>query len=212
MSTNAPQKTPKELAAEQKVALRSLSQSLAAQLFGIPTSWFRDQAHKVPRNDDGSYNASEIVKALRTDFVAAELSDASFERAATAIDLMPICDLGDVVVPGVIGVLEQIQRDYGAAGLAAVASLLLDFLKHWEKCHGKPSEAPLTPEEIRDKHNERAEAEIADLLNHGAVEEMRVVLRCEECGKRLAGRRWIEGPTPETYIDHWTICPECMER
>lgn len=184
--------------------LERLTQSQASWLVGRPSVWLRDNAHLGGRNGDGSYHAAELVRAIRSDFTAAELPDDQLEFIRQLAE--DYAGEDETERPAVLRMLQRIERDAGAAGLAAIgAELLRQVALAHERYGVSPHAEKPTPEAIRAK----AEAEIRDLDTWDAHRERRRVLVCEVCGKHRWGRTWREPPIPAGYVTLLDWCPKC---
>lgn len=184
--------------------LERLTQAQAAWLVGRPAVWLRDNAHLGGRNGDGTYNARELVRALAGDFRAAELPDNELEFVTQlAEDFASDCELHRSAI---LRMLEGIEREAGAAGLAAIGAEFLRQVKLAQLRWGvSPHAERPTPDAIRAK----AEAEIRELDRWEARSERRIVLVCEKCGRHRWGRTWREPPIPSGYVESLDYCPKC---
>lgn len=112
----------------QGVDLQRLRQCDAAWLIDKPASWLRHNANLVKRNSDGSYDAQKLVQAFAAHgFQGAELSEEDREdlegvahQFSSAMYFYWILTLN---------MLRNVQRDYGAAGMATIAQCFLDSLE-----------------------------------------------------------------------------------
>jgi len=202
MAKKATKPKPSQSAA---VDMERLSQAQASWLISKPAVWLRDNSHLDGRSPDGSYNAKQLVRAVRSDFTSTELPDG---------DLEPVLQLAETFAEthgsaptAVIRILEGINQRYGAAGMAAIAEAFLAELRWCLQRYGESQDSQKPKaEEIQAE----ADVKIAALSEWDARHEMRTVLQCVECGKYRWGRRWKEPPFPNGYaIIEGLACPEC---
>lgn len=194
----------KQAASVTGVNLERLTQAQAAWLVGRPANWLRDNAHIEGRAADGTYNGKDLVRALSGDFRAADLPDESLEAVMQLTEEF-VCSVAPEVL-AVLRLLEQIERDAGAAGLAAVTVELVKQLRDANQEWGASMrpERP-TPEAIRAK----AEAEIRELTLWDARQNRRVVLVCQKCRRHRWARTWRKAAIPAGYAPSLTFCPKC---
>ena len=184
--------------------LEALSQSDAAWLINEHTSWLRDHPHLDGRNADGSYNARNLVRAVRTDFQPTELPDADLEFGQQVAEDL---SWGPSRATPAAQMLEGIRVRYGAGGMAAFAMMLLSALQENAKSD-PPLEPDKSPQQIRAEAASRAEKLIDDLRYNAARAAGRTVFVCE-CGKYRWGRSWLAAPIPPGYAPRHgeIVCP-----
>jgi len=198
-------KTKKPAAARKAKGsdLGRLSQSEAASLIGKPAVWLRDNAHLFQRNDDGTYDGRQAVKAVQTKFRSADLSNSEIEP------VMQFCDDVANFAIGNLGcalrLIEGIEQSHGAAGLAAITEQLLDTLREELQLYGEPET------ESAANIQQAADAKIGRLEYVAASHQYRKVVACE-CGKFRSGRSWKTGPAPSGAAVCVTVCPACEKR
>jgi len=157
------------------------------------------------RNGDGTYDARLLVRAVRTEYQAAELADGDLEPVQQLAE--DFAGASESVRPAMIRILEGIARGYGAAGMAAVAEVFLDELR-WQ--HNRWGESPHRQKPTAGEIRAEAEAKIATLPEWDAQHELRIVVWCGSCGRYRWGRQWKEPPWPKGYVGmEGPECPKC---
>lgn len=203
----ATQSTTADSPKPQAVDLRRLRQTDAAWLTGKPTSWFRNHSHRFDRDNDGFYDARDVVRVLAE--MQAKPEPAELEDAHLEVMLTWLYDVTnhEGSLTGCVRTIKEIVASHGPSGLAAVGQIVQDIA---ENHLNHTPESIATEEEIRSEHDSETERRIARIARAQAERDMRTVPICEDCGKYRWGRQWIEQPLPAGYISgdgDW--CPEC---
>jgi hypothetical protein len=181
-------KSPNAAAAEQRALVRSLCQSVAAELIGRPSVWLRDNGHKSGRNADGSYNAVELVANILKAQPVASLSDEQLEGVTQVVET--------VYADGerhwlALADLEAVEARFGTAGLAAIGAELLKHVRKWAEVE------PYRPEHYTEQQ-----------VGTTAGRPNRWLFTCEYCGRYRLGDKWKQPPLPYGYVAH-TVTREC---
>lgn len=189
--------------------LACLTQQQASWLIGKPAVWLRDNAHVAGRNADGTYDARELVAAMRTEFKPAELPDAEHERVLQVVEAAYVeaTRLGAAV-----RILRGVLAAHGAAGLAAIGRILLDVFEEMLRTSGsRPLPAPKSRATLEAEAAERIEAILAQQASHEALAEFKELTVCYRCRKYRFGRTWKRGSVPAGYVPFEDVCPRCAE-
>ena len=178
--------------ADQTFVLSHLSQAGAAYVLNCKLGHVRNNAHRFPRNADGTYDAQRIVQSLLDDaakFEPAELDDRDLEALKQTIERGGY-DLGPRAFA--LRLYEKLQSTHGAAGLAAIGAVVIEVVKEdFAEFGDNGGNYGATDEE------------------RAADRECRNVFRCVHCKKFRWGRSWKKGATPEGYRVIDTNCPKC---
>ena len=190
--------------------MERLTRQQASWLVGRSTTWLRERTYLAPPNADGkTYNAKELVAALRRDFEAASLPDTDAEFV---LQLAEEFAYGLYErLPSAADRLEAIHEKFGVAGLAAVAAVLLKTavgIRDGDYCELSAD----TSEAIRQRHADAAEDEIRRAEAQRARKEWRTLYRCPTCERYRFGSKWRDGAPPAGYSwEPGFMCPKCEE-
>lgn len=116
----------------QGVDLEKLRQCDAAWMIDKPASWLRNNSNLVRRNSDGSYDGQKLVQAFAEHgFQAAALNEEDLEAvkdqaAKFALYIEPTWPL-------MLDMLRNVDREYGAAGMAVVGKCFMESLEKLAK-------------------------------------------------------------------------------
>jgi hypothetical protein len=146
------------------------------------------------RNADGSYDARELLRAAGDEMAPAELDDRETEAVLQLAEAL----LCDVDTPRHMRNLRDIRERHGAAGLLAVAELLLEETERFAK-HCRPP----TVAELEATNTVRLQNQIQELQPPLSV--------CVDCGKWRQGRTWHGGACPRGVKVVFDTCPACDE-
>jgi len=189
------------------VDLGRLTQSQVSWLIGQPTHWLRSNSQLFLRDDDGRYDARQVVEAVQNiGLDVAELADEHLEPLQQWVYLVTGFE---GALTGCLRVIHEIENAHGAAGLAAIGELVRSIAADHLKAF---------PEQLEttEFYRARCQAELdRNVANHdpGALQarrDMRALEICDRCGKYRWGRQWREKPLPDGYLkDSDTRCPDC---
>jgi hypothetical protein len=194
-------------AAGQIAAMRSLRQKSAAWLLGWKSSRPLRDRTAPPQNSDGTYDGQELVAWSRSQLPSQlpALSADDAERAQI---------LADMFVPGferdvhtVVQFADDIQRRYGAGGLAAVMQVLVDECRAIARITGPP-QPPEREAEIRERHAQQLAEALAwnsrTLFGHSVV--------CDGCSKLRRGAEWVDAQPHDGHVVRRDLCPKCLSK
>lgn len=184
----------------------SLTQSQAAWLIGKPAVWLRDNAHLILRNSDATYDARELVEAVRKQASTEipPLADADAERAAIVADRLTI-DVG-YDAQAIADFAADIERRYGVGGLAAMMRAIVAQCATLANILG--TRQLVTEATIRDKHEHEIRREL-EWRNRTLFEQTIV---CGKCGKIRRGEQWLNEKPLENWVQVKDVCPSCINR
>lgn len=197
--------------ASENFSLRRITTDQACELFGVSRTWLRDHAVRLgAKNRDASYDAIKLLAALRQDYSVAELPDESLELALQTIEAL-IEHYTIDVMPAIVENLDKIQARHGAAGLAAVAKLLLDYCSDSVDTWGHDSFNPKIDEAAIRKE---AEDKIEALRQLEKRSKLQPVRSCECCNKYRWGSKWKPLPAPSGFFAEPMefICELCEKK
>ena len=192
--------------ARANVSLESLSQAQASWLIQNPTVWLRDNAHLILRNSDNTYDARELVNAIKkhASTEIPPLSSADAERAAIVADRLTTeigYDAHDIV-----NFAADIQRRYGAAGLAAIMQAIV---AECVALAGLVGTRQLETEATIRGRNERQLTNQLEWRNRTLFEQNVI---CSKCGKVRRGDTWSTEPPVNNWVTIKSICSGCSAK
>ncbi|TWT76092.1 hypothetical protein Pla123a_28810 [Posidoniimonas polymericola] len=172
-------------------SLLRLPQDVAAQIAGVPRHKLKDHPELRGRNLDGTWNLIELVQGLCTDYRPAKLNDDELEVVLRAVEDMTV-----EVPTKLVDDIERVAARHGAAGLAAIGTVVLDELKRWRCTSTRWEEAGV----LRDPgETERSEA----------IASGQTIACCVHCGKYRWGSKWRKKPERSGLVELETVCPDC---
>ncbi len=193
----------KTSAAEQKATMQSLNQQAAAWLLDRPPTWLRDHSHEVPRNSNGTYDASALLQWRTARPVDVNRTDAEQERLQQAAEL--VSDSIGNGAHAILQLLSELRDQWGDAGLALFAESVLDACGDADRAPSADSIERQLQSEVEDNRRWR-------LIQHYRA-MLQSVYRCPGCEKVRRGRKWsatTKRYPPETLLSD--PCPKCKAK
>ena len=187
-------------APEQIKMLRRLSQQAAAKLISVSPRRLRDELD-APRNDDGSYNAIELVAWHRGRTDRPELPDEDYERVLVAREHLVggFCGLSDYGIAAVFASLDELRHRHGDGVLLMVMDLTIQQgLSDAADIEPTPAQAAAQAEAKRKREAEQA-----------ARDALQIAYVCERCKRLRRGRKWVKTTPATGYLTIYDYCPGC---
>ena len=179
---------------EQIEALKHLSQQSAAWLLSVTPRALRDS--DAPRKPGGSYDARELLDWAQSRITPAKLSDDELES------VFRIIESTELLTSAMLGVLDELKKKHGAAGLLAfVITFTEESRASIKRYPPATQDIELATDEFRRREADRITSEA-----------LRISTTCEACGKLRCGRRWSSGDPPEDHIIVEGLCPACTRK
>lgn len=209
-------KDAKPSIAQQRAALGSLNQRVAAELIGKPAVWLRDNAHIAKQNADDTYDGPSLVAAVLehcqsgSDSTKCEPTNDEAEAVMQVVETVCVQDWAVA-----LRALEHMHTTYGEAGLAEIGRFLIEAVQYALRVEPRlPTELP-SEEEFVERHvrepREQAREEYKRLSNNWeSIRAGRLVYKCRNCGKFRFGRQWLPR-IPKGYAEQLLeiTCPKC---
>jgi len=195
----APKRRPNGLQAQQISEMQKLSPRAAAWLAGVPASTLRDSVATLPPDDEGNYDARDIVSWSHARKLSA-VSDDELELIHRAFDYY---EMHYDPVP-LASVIKKMREKYGRSADGWVVDLLLSNGEALSPYAPKEL-PPLSEQELLS----RAKAAYDEERRKRDSRKLMIPCVCEECGRMRLGNKWVKkklGPS-ETVLGG--ICGDC---
>ena len=191
----------------QTAVMKQLNQQSAAWLLGCTTRHLRNQSATVPRCEDDSYNAQDLVAWAISNFTpATKLSDETAEL------LEKICDKHfPVAFWPYVNILDQLTKKLGSVR-AAHETIGCRLAEMWQYEYQRQPDRDccVQPTELELQQNAESSRKhfIAD-RRHSAFQTRAV---CTECKKQRFGKSWRKEPVPSDHVAVDDICGDCRDK
>jgi hypothetical protein len=164
---------------------KKLSQAQLASLIGWRPSRIRENAHTLPRNADGSYNAATVIQTLANQVEPAALSADDIERCLQSLWLLNRgqCEHTSAAL---LSFLDRVERAHGSAGLLAVMTA-------WRNAWTQNVEA---------LPHANAGDDWSDVLGH--------IVRCSTCNLYRWGPAWTKANSHPDLEILTSVCWKCF--
>lgn len=195
----APKRRPNGLQARQIAEMQKLSPRAAAWLAGVLASTLRDSVATLPPDDEGNYDARDIVSWSHARKLSA-VTDDELELIHRAVDYY---EIHHDSVP-LASVVKKMREKYGRGADGWFVDILLSNGEAFAP-YG-PKELPLLSDQ---ELLLRAKAAYDEERRKRDCRQLMVSCVCEECGRLRKGNKWIKQNTDpgETVLSG--ICGDC---
>ncbi|TWT35874.1 hypothetical protein KOR34_07700 [Posidoniimonas corsicana] len=197
------------------VDLEALTQTEASWLLSRSAPWLRGQSLDG-RRPDGSYHAQKLVAAYveqeRSKLPTHKLADVEVNALDQSLGYFDLYN-GRLAVD----LMDRIKQEHGAAGMAAVAELVLESIREQVEKHPEPGDVsthtPKSEAEIRAEVEAKAERDIKQRLRaekeRDARQKGRVVDKCPRCSRVRWARKWAKRAVPPGHVFDERECDDC---
>ena len=191
-------KTKKLSGPQQIKMLGALNQQSAAWVVGVEPRTLRDKG--APRNEDGTYDARELLAWSSTASSTTELDDSVMERCLNVAEFLE-CEIHtDTALAAIVDLLREL-RSTGSEHLLAFSAVLLVVLAERRDRLPKTITEPMHPRGVMDTEARKL-----------AYESMRVATTCPTCGKLRRGTTWLKADVPRGHFQFVGECPACEDK